>query len=110
MFSYNNRRLGPVTNQPVSLTRLIACGESNWTLQSRRFAQDRFVVLFNASPSFNLNVYLMTPENTIANSNLIDVLPPLTQGIYLVQSGDQILVNRDAASTDTATAYERLAR
>lgn len=110
MLNYNNRRLSSPTSVAVSQTRLIVCGEQSWTLQSARVNQDRYVVVFNTSASLPLNVYHQVPNTPPASAPLVDVLPPQTQGIYLVQAMDQILVNRDVASTDAVTAYERLAR
>lgn len=110
MFNYNNRRLSVPNSVAVSQARLRVCGAQNWTQRSARVNQDRYVVVFNTSASLPLNVYYLVPDGDPNTAPLVDVLPPQSQGIYLVQSMDQVLVNRDVASTDAVTAYERLAR
>lgn len=112
MFSitWGIRRLGPISSVAVSTARLRVCGASSWTQSSPNAARDRLVVLFNASTSLSLNVYQLAPGGDAASAPIIDVLPTLSRGVYLVPGGDEILVNRDAASSDTVTAQERTPR
>lgn len=110
MTSHINRRMSEPTEVAVSTTRLRACGASSWTAASARANQDRWVEISNNSGSLVVNVHLLTPATTVATAVRIGQIAANGRDRFLVQAGDEIVLVRASSSSDTCTAYERVAR